>query len=235
MCLQVIVALWRCVGDRTNEDGRVIYDRHGENPDPMVRLREEIIRCFITESPDQRRKPLTYQHQMNSTDSDEYLERQHTIKQRTPGMGVTADGFIHTTLCRLPLECLSSYDVELEEVHRLCREASATLNGHRMVVDKYRFLETMGEGGESNPCYKPLFDETIYAPIKHKVEIDGSVKEKTSLKSANEIAQQHLTIGPASNFSGQLEEVPDEDEQDAAVVDKSKGSTALTDLFQPPE
>ena len=104
-----------------------------------------------------------------------------------------------------------------------------------MVIDKYRFLETMGEGGESNPCYKPLFDETIYAPIKHKVEIDGSVKEKTSLKSANEIAQQHLTIGPASNFSGQLEEVPDEDEQDAAVVDKSKGSTALTDLFQPPE
>jgi hypothetical protein len=64
---QVVVALWRCVGDRTNEDGRIIYDRHGENPDPMVRLREEIIRCFITESPDQRRKPLTYQHQMNAS------------------------------------------------------------------------------------------------------------------------------------------------------------------------
>ena len=130
------MALWRCVGDRTTEDGRIIHDRHGENPDPMVKLREEIIRCFITESPDQRRKPLTYQHRMGSdamvnNESEEYLKRQHTIKQRTPGMGVTADGFIHTTLCRLPLECLSTQDVELDKIHRLCREASATLNGHR--------------------------------------------------------------------------------------------------------
>ena len=114
------------------EDGRTIHDRHGDNVDPMVRLREEIIRCFITESPDLRRKPLTYQDKMNeSADSDEILERQHTIKQRTPGMGVTADGFIHTTLCRLPLECLSSNDIELDQIHRLCREASATFNGHR--------------------------------------------------------------------------------------------------------
>ena len=136
---KVIVALWRCVGDRTTDDGRVIHDRHGANVDPMVRLREEIIRCFITESPDQRRQPLTYQHKMgggdgkpwSTMDEDESLNRQYTIKQRTPGMGVSADGFIHTTLCRLPLECLSSYDIELDKVHRLCREASATLNGHR--------------------------------------------------------------------------------------------------------
>jgi len=131
---KVIVALWRCVGERTTENGRVVHDRHGKNIDPIVRLREEIIRCFITESPDQRRQPLTYQHRMNDGKDSltpAKLERQHTIKGKTPGMGVSADGFIHTTLCRLPLDCLSSQDIELDVVHRLCREASATLNGHR--------------------------------------------------------------------------------------------------------
>lgn len=229
------MALWRCVGDRTTEDGRHIYDRHGENFDPMVRLREEIIRCFITESPDQRRQPLTYAHQMNAdSGSDEYLERQHTIKQRTPGMGVTADGFIHTTLCRLPLECLSSRDVELEEVHRLCREASATLNGHRMVIEKYRFLETMGEGGESNPCFRPLFDETINAPLRHKVEIDGTVTERQFSRTTDEtIAGNHFSIGPANNFLGRLDESDRGD--DEAASEKPSGATALIDLFQPPE
>lgn len=137
--IQVLVALWRCVGSRALEDGLIIRDRHGESVDPMLRLREEIIRCFITESPDQRRKPLTYHHTMSEskTESEEnlerppLLERQHTITQKTPGMGVSADGFVHTTLARLPLDCLSPYDVELEKVHRLCREASAALNGHR--------------------------------------------------------------------------------------------------------
>mmetsp|Transcript_18477 Transcript_18477/g.39689 ORF Transcript_18477/g.39689 Transcript_18477/m.39689 type:complete len:370 (-) Transcript_18477:616-1725(-) len=129
---KVLVALWRCVGERTTESGCVVHDRHGEKADPMVRLREEIIRCFVTESPDQRRKPLTYQHRMyDGVNTKPTLERQHTIKGKTPGMGVSADGFIHSTLCRLPLECLSSNDVELDKVHRLCREASATLNGHR--------------------------------------------------------------------------------------------------------
>ena len=192
----------------------------------------------ITESPDQRRKPLTYQHRMNASSEpdDEYLERQHTIKQRTPGMGVTADGFIHTTLCRLPLECLSSQDIELDEVHRLCREASATLNGHRMVIDRYRFLETMGEGGDSNPCYKPLFDETIHAPVKHKVEIDGSVRERKNLQSANDVAEHHLTIGPARNFLGdQMGNVEEGTEGSEQLAEKSSGTDALTNLFLPSE
>ena len=233
-----MVALWRCVGDRNNEHGFSIYDRHGENPDPMIRLRNEIIRCFITESPDQRRQPLTYQHRMSTTsDPDDHLERQHTIKQRTPGMGVSADGFIHTTLCRLPLECLSFNDVELEEVHRLCREVSATLNGHRMVIDKYRFLETMGEGGESNPCYKPLFDETISAPVRHRVNLDGKVKEKTSLSSRDAVAQNHMSIGPARNFKTSCfdEDVDDDEKQDDAAAAEKGVTNALTDLFEPPE
>jgi hypothetical protein len=76
-----------------------------------------------------------------------------------------------------------------------------------MVIDKYRFLETMGEGGESNPCYKPLYDETINAPVRHKVEIDGSVKEKNSLRTTSVFADYHSSIGPAHNFLGRLDEV----------------------------
>eukprot|EP00579_Thalassiosira_antarctica_P028207 CAMPEP_0202021182 /NCGR_PEP_ID=MMETSP0905-20130828/46319_1 /ASSEMBLY_ACC=CAM_ASM_000554 /TAXON_ID=420261 /ORGANISM="Thalassiosira antarctica, Strain CCMP982" /LENGTH=470 /DNA_ID=CAMNT_0048582983 /DNA_START=230 /DNA_END=1642 /DNA_ORIENTATION=+ len=231
---KVIVALWRCVGDRTTENGRVIHDRHGEHIDPMVRLREEIIRCFITESPDQRRKPLTYQHRMNDgmmDSKEEFLERQHTIKRRTPGMGVTADGFIHTTLCRLPLECLSSHDIELEEIHRLCREASATLNGHRMVISNYRFLETMGEGGESNPCYKPLYDETIDAPLRHTVGIDGTVTERKILQSHT--VNEHLTIGHVRNFEGQAGAADAVD--DSREKNEKRNANALSELFQPPE
>lgn len=74
-------------------------------------------------------------------------QREHSIELRTPGLS-QGDGFIHTTLCRLPLDCLSQKDVLLEDVHRLCREASSTLSGHRMVVSKFRFLETTGRGGE---------------------------------------------------------------------------------------
>lgn len=38
--LQILVALWRCVGERKTEDGTIIYDRHGESIDPFVKLRE---------------------------------------------------------------------------------------------------------------------------------------------------------------------------------------------------
>lgn len=79
------------------------------------------------------------------------LKRQNTIELKTPGMG-QGDGFIHTSLARLPLDCLSQHDVELENIHRLCREATATYCGHRMVVSKFRFLETTGRGGEVSYC-----------------------------------------------------------------------------------
>merc|ERR1712032_851427 len=84
---KILVALWRCVGERPSSSGEdeniySIHDRHGLSTDPMVRLREEIVRCFITESPDKRRTPLTYQH----LTGEEFFERQHTIKKKTPGM-----------------------------------------------------------------------------------------------------------------------------------------------------
>jgi hypothetical protein len=226
---KVLVALWRCVGERKTEGSRIIVDRHGTNIDPMVWLREEIVRCFITESPDQRRQPLTYQHNKSNGDRAEDNAWKHTIQQRTPGMGTpgSADGFIHTTLCRLPLDCLSSKDVELDKIHRLCRELSATLNGHRMVIDKYRFIETMGEGGESNPCYKPIYDEIIEAPARHEVHIDGTVERRKTLVSTA-ISETHTTIGHASNFI----QVAPSVSIDAPA--KSSGTT-LSALFEPPE
>jgi len=230
---KVIVALWRCVGERTTENGRVVHDRHGKNIDPIVRLREEIIRCFITESPDQRRQPLTYQHRMNDGKDSltpAKLERQHTIKGKTPGMGVSADGFIHTTLCRLPLDCLSSQDIELDVVHRLCREASATLNGHRMEIGSYRFLETMGEGGESNPCYKPLYDETIDAPLQHTVGIAGDITEGKKSQTQH---QQPMTIGPARNFLGHFSTAYSTESDERS--DSVPNGVALSALFRPPE
>ena len=259
---KVLVALWRCVGERKTDDDHIIHDRHGESTDPMVRLREEIIRCFTTVSPDQRRQPLTYQHRMSNQQMSDLgnqppptpvrgnnekgtkalpkmpddigLERQHTIEQRTPGMGApgSADGFIHTTLCRLPLECLSYYDVELDKIHRLCREASATLSGHRMVINQYRFLETMGEGGESNPCYKPLFEEVIDAPLRHKVGIDGTITESKKLHVPGAIEhKESLTIGPGRNFlSGQMSGGDGEEEQEGGEI-----KNTLSQLFEPPE
>lgn len=236
---KVLVALWRCVGARQcrstasgDEDAGIsnewIEDRHGESTDPMVRLREEIIRCFVTESPDQRRKPLTYQHMKG----DEFFERQHTIKKKTPGtaplLGMassSADGFIHTTLCRLPLDCLSSQDVELDMIHRLCREASATLNGHRMLIDQYRFLETMGEGGESNPCFRPIYDETIRAPVRHNVGLTGAITED---KGVVQVAEGQRTIGPARNFMNEKET------EDVHTLESGSSGSALVDLFRPP-
>jgi hypothetical protein len=230
---RVLVALWRCVGHREDADGNLIYDRHGETIDPFVSLREEIVRCFTTSSPDFRRQPLTYQHMMSSGENEKSdgafkSDRQHTIEKKTPGMGKMgkADGFIHTTLCRLPLECLSSNDVELNKIHRLCREATATLSGHRMVISKYRFIETMGEGGESNPCFKPVYDETIDAPIRHKVKIDGKVSETSKLHP-----QENLTIGATRNFM--TDSIDNNNKQNG--MGHKRVSSDLMDLFQPPE
>ena len=238
---KVLVALWRCVGDRTTEAGQVIHDRHGDDIDPMVRLREEIIRCFTTESVG---RPLTYQHKMSEISDntnpptpktnatlpsrpESKMERQHTIEQRTPGMGRPgkSDGFIHTSLCRLPLECLSSHDIELSKIHRLCREASATLSGHRMIVSKYRFLETMGEGGESNPCFRPLYDETVEAPIHHQVGIDGTLIESKKVQ-APPTADESLTIGPGRPFFSEADGGSGTNDIDTPA--------ALTSLFDPP-
>ena len=208
-----------------------------------MRRPEEIVRCFTTESPDSRRQPLTYQHKKSSEDFTEKdrgglparpslgkLERQPTIQKKTPGMGLEgkADGFIHTTLCRLSLECLSSQDVELGPIHRLCREASAALGGHRMAVSRYRFIETMGEGGESNPCVNPIYDETIAAPVHRKVDMDGKVTKTGEVQRMHE--ESANTIGPGRNFMSTLTGAIS-----SSGAKNSNGTNSdLDGLFKPP-
>jgi hypothetical protein len=204
-----LVALWRCIGHRVTEEGAVIYDRHGEGQDPFVKLRSEVVQCFTSALPEIRREVLTYAHRHQDRYStpeplatptttrpqaSKALSRQNTIEQKTPGLGAR-DGFIHTTLCRLPLDCLSSKDIELEQIHRLCREATATYCGHRMVVSKFRFLETTGCGGESNPCVQPLFDETMEAPSKVEVRLGGVLFENKDLHVAKTVESRGHTIG----------------------------------------
>ena len=207
---KTLVALWRTIGERTTDDGAVIYDRHGEGADPFVRLRHEIVTCFTTEMPEIRREPLTYKHLQSAVQRELKLKpvplkRQNTIETKTPGLGAR-DGFIHTTLCRLPLDCLSLKDVDLEQIHRLCREATATYCGHRMIVSKFRLLETTGAGGESNPCVKPIFDETIEAPPKVEVKLGGILCENEDLHVAKNV-NRSLTIGalPVSESRGTME------------------------------
>ena len=122
------------------------------------------------------------------------LKRQHSIEAKTPGL-TGNDGFIHTTLCRLPLECLSKHDVDLDNIHRLCREATATLSGHRKVVSKFRFIETGGAGGESNPCKDPLYDETMLAPSRFKTSKSGEVSTTTNLHLRSEDPSSSRTVG----------------------------------------
>lgn len=240
---RTLVALWRCIGERVTEDGMIIFDRHGDKPDPFTALRREIVRCFTDDSA-YFGQPLTYTHrypatseQTSLTQADkkreafvngtmmeqsqkldeepppplaEEIERQNTIELKTPGLG-DHDGFIHTTLCRLPLDCLSMKDVELGPIHRLCREATATYCGHRMVVSKFRFLETTGAGGESNPCFHPIFDETIEAPRPVGVTRTGMLQETTDLH-AQKVIDNRLTIGalPQSNDTGTIDGLFDE-------------------------
>jgi len=203
---RTLVALWRCVGERLTPDGDIVCDRHGDGIDPFVKLRRDIVQCFTGTEKFSKRQPLTYSHRHGNMNRNEIeslnesapslstrnsLERKNTIEFKTPGLG-NSDGFIHTTLARLPLECLSMKDVELAPIHRLCREATATYCGHRLVVSKYRFLETTGAGGESNPCIDPIFDEYVEAPPRIQVQENGIIDEVTeSLKMRGSVA----TIG----------------------------------------
>ena len=101
-----------------------------------------------------------------------------------------------------------------------------------MVVEKYRFLETMGEGGESNPCYRPIYDEIIDAPLRHTVAIDGSVEEKRIHSTPHQV-DGNLTFGRVSlatdrNFIS--ESTGDDDD----IENTMKKTTTLSDLFEPP-
>jgi hypothetical protein len=201
---KTLVALWRTVGEREAPGEFVIFDRNGEGLDPVLKLRRDIVRCFTCTDDEEanrfRQQPLTYSSRFfdgNNAAAAELqtpmLERNNTIECKTPGLG-DHDGFIHTTLARLPIDCLSMTDVELEPIHRLCREATATCCGQRMVVSRFRFLETTGEGGESNPCVAPIFDEYVEAPERVEVGINGELQRTMDLHTAKIIGRRG-TIG----------------------------------------
>lgn len=80
------------------------------------------------------------------------------------------------------------------------------------MVNKFRFLETGGAGGESNPCVEPIFDETIAAPPRFEVDAAGGVSENTAFTRN---VDRHVTIGAPP----------------AAPVEREKKT--LDDLFLP--
>ena len=61
-----------------------------------------------------------------------------------------------------------------------------------MVVDRYRFLETVGAGGESDPCVSPFFDETILAPTR--VLMNGGQASGMDLHTSKKV-EFSATIG----------------------------------------
>ena len=103
-----------------------------------------------------------------------------------------------------------------------------------MIIKNYRFLEMTGEGGESNPCYKPLYDETIAAPPRHTVDIDGTITEKRhdsvtlDANEAGNLFLNHGTVGPVRNFAGGLA-------PKASADDATDHGATLAELFRPPE
>ena len=97
----------------------------------------------------------------------------------------------------------------------------------------------MGEGGESNPCFNPLYDETIDAPLQHRVKIDGSVEERKSLRAHtadDKHEQRRGTIGPAHNFmSENMVENDNREEEEGDIMEKKGTTNTLSELFKPPE
>ena len=97
----------------------------------------------------------------------------------------------------------------------------------------------MGEGGESNPCFNPLYDETIDAPLQHRVKIDGSVEERKSLRAHtadDKHDQRRGTIGPAHNFmSENMVENDNREEEEGDIMEKKGTTNTLSELFKPPE
>ena len=235
---KTLVALWRTVGERITEDGECIFDRHGEDPDPFVRLRKDIVRSFTATGAFQtmQKEPLTYNHRFFQSNNEQSAtlpeatppresmsRRENSIELKTPGIG-GKDGFIHTTLARLPLECFSMSDVELAPIHRMCREATASYCGHRLVISKFRFLETVGAGGTSNPCVNPIFDETVAAPPRMAVQENGGGAVYQVMFS-KQTGERNATIGAVRGTEDRTtvqELFPGDDDDNAEEVKQAE-------------
>lgn len=83
-----------------------------------------------------------------------------------------------------------------------------------------------GEGGESNPCFKPIYDETIRAPVRHNVGLTGEITED---KGVIQVAEGQRTIGPARNFLRENDAT-----EDSQAGESGSSGNALVDMFRPP-
>lgn len=53
---------------------------------------------------------------------------------------------------------------------------------------------------QANPCVEPMYDETIEAPTRFTVELDGAVSESENLHVPKTV-ESNQTIGAVRNFS----------------------------------
>ena len=90
-----------------------------------------------------------------------------------------------------------------------------------MVVSKFRFLETTGIGGESNPCIEPIFDQTLEAPTRLVVHDSGHITATDNLHLPSPAPKdRNATIGALpdnttrNTMIGLFEEEDDEEDED---------------------
>eukprot|EP00520_Triparma_pacifica_P020318 CAMPEP_0118641350 /NCGR_PEP_ID=MMETSP0785-20121206/5234_1 /TAXON_ID=91992 /ORGANISM="Bolidomonas pacifica, Strain CCMP 1866" /LENGTH=102 /DNA_ID=CAMNT_0006532787 /DNA_START=366 /DNA_END=674 /DNA_ORIENTATION=- len=85
---------------------------------------------------------------------------------------------------------MSSADVPLDDVLLSIEESNALCNGHRMEISKLRFLHSEGRGGNSNPMYKPLYDEIIECPSRE--DSDAARKGQATIGAVRNIQRANL-------------------------------------------
>ena len=69
-----------------------------------------------------------------------------------------------------------------------------TVSMSQMVVSKFRFIETTGEGGESNPCIAPIFEEYVETPTRVEIGAGGMIEHNTDLHT-EKMVDRSATIG----------------------------------------
>jgi hypothetical protein len=95
-----------------------------------------------------------------------------------------------------------------------------------MLIHKYRFVETTGEGGDSNPCVKPLFDVTMAAPPKAAPKGGGRTGRKEDMLSNAD--RNALTTGQVHSQRYTLADARD------VTTSTISAKKAMEGLFEPP-
>lgn len=101
-------------------------------------------------------------------------------------------------------------------------------------LPKFRVLETTGEGGESNPCIAPIFDEIVEAPPRVEIGINGDIQRTIDLHTAK-IVDRSATIGnlPPSHESKPSMDGLFDDPSIAAVLRETGSTVKFTGIDNP--